>query len=171
MTGAADVPSLRIGQVGKRRGNDGSVQVQSLTDFPDRYSPGGKVQVAGRSLTVVSSQRLAGDTLVVKFVEIEDREAADKLRGAYCTVPLAEARPLPDGRFYPFQLVGLTVFDRRAGKTLGTVAEVLTYSANDVLRVTNGTREVLIPMVASVVNSIEPAKGQILVEMPAETET
>jgi 16S rRNA processing protein RimM len=151
----------------KPHGNDGSVQVASLTDFPDRYSPGSKVEVGGRYLTV-ASQQLSGDTLVVKFVEIDDRDGADKLRGAYCTVPLRQARPLPDGRFYAFQLVGLTVIDQRAGKTLGTVAEVLAYSANDVLLVTDGNREVLIPMVRSVISSIEPSKGQILVEMPDE---
>jgi ribosomal 30S subunit maturation factor RimM len=47
---------------------------------------------------------------------------------------------------------------------------VLTYPANDVLRVTDGTREVLIPMVRSVVRAIAPSEGRITVDLPEETQ-
>jgi 16S rRNA processing protein RimM len=169
LTGA-EVTSLRIGQILKPYGKDGSVEVESLTDFPDRYRPGSRLEVGSRWLTV-AKLRHAGDALFVKFAEIEDRESAERLRGAYVTVPLNQARPLPDGRFYPFQLVGLTVVDRNLGKTLGKVTEVLPYDANDVLRVSDGSQEVLIPMVRSIVRSIEPAEGRIEVEMPDQTTT
>src|SRR5207253_2118172 len=82
---------------------------------------------------------------------IDDRDAAQRLTGLYCTVPLADARTLAPDRYYHFQLVGLTVVDRRSARTIGQVAEVLVYDANDVLRVMDGDREVLIPMVRTVV--------------------
>jgi ribosomal 30S subunit maturation factor RimM len=50
------------------------------------------------------------------------------------------------------------------------VAEVLTYPANDVLRVTDGSHEVLIPMIRSVVRSITPSEGRITVELDEETQ-
>jgi len=95
---------------------------------------------------------------------------AEELVGAYCTVPLGEARALPDDRYYHFQLVGLRVFDIRSARELGQVVEVLTYPANDVLRVTNGANEVLIPMIRSVVRAIAPSEGRITVELDEETQ-
>ena len=161
-------PELRIGRVLKAHGVKGAVRVELLTDFPDRFAPGRQVQVAGRRLTVARSEELDGSMLVT-FGGVDDRNAAALLAGAYCTVPLAEARALPADQYYHFQLVGLTVFDTRGARELGRVAEVLTYAANDVLRVTDGDHEVLIPMIRSVVRSIAPAEGTITVDLPEDT--
>ena len=118
-------------------------------------------------MTVAQSEELDGSLLVI-FDGIDDRSAAERLTGLYCTLPLAEARTLPADRYYHFQLVGLTVVDRRNARTIGRVAEVLAYDANDVLRVTDGDREVLIPMLRSVVRAITPEEGTISVDLPEE---
>ena len=161
-------PDLRIGRVLKAHGVKGVVRVELLTDFPDRFAPGREVMVAEQRLKVARSEELDGSMLVA-FEGIDDRTAAEQLAGAYLTVPLSEARPLPADRYYHFQLVGLTVFDSRGARELGKVAEVLTYAANDVLRVTDGDHEILIPMIRSVVRSIAPAEGRITVDLPEET--
>jgi len=161
-------PDLRIGRVLKAHGVKGAVRVELLTDFPDRFAPGREVMVAGRRLRVARSEELDGSMLVT-FEGINDRTAAEQLAGVYFTVPLAEARALPAERYYHFQLVGLTVIDTSGTRELGKVAEVLTYAANDVLRVTNGDQEILIPMIRSVVRSIAPAEGTITVDLPEET--
>jgi 16S rRNA processing protein RimM len=162
-------PALRIGRVLKAHGVKGALRIELLTDFPDRFAPGREVEVGGRRLTVSCAEEQDG-TMMVSFDGIDDRDAAELLTGEYCTLPLTEARRLPADRFYHFQLVGLTVIDARDRREVGVVAEVLTYDANDVLRVTNGDREVLIPMVHSVVRSIRPADGVIMVDLPEETE-
>ena len=161
-------PDLRIGRLLKAHGVKGALRVELLTDFPDRFAPGREVLVAGRRLRVARSEEQDG-SMVVTFEGINDRNAAEPLAGAYVTVPLSEARALPADQYYHFQLVGLTVFDTRRARTLGRVAEVLIYPANDVLRVTDGEQEVLIPMVRGVVRSIAPAEGRIMVELPEET--
>jgi 16S rRNA processing protein RimM len=162
-------PALRIGRVLKAHGVKGALRIELLTDFPDRFARGAQLEVAGRRLTVSRAEEQDG-TMLVCFDGIDDRDAAERLTGEYCTLPMAEARRLPAGRFYHFQLVGLRVLDAQNGREVGRVAEVLTYDANDVLRVTNGEREVLIPMVRSVVRSITPAEGVITVDLPKETE-
>ena len=162
-------PDLRIGRVLKVHGIKGALRVELLTDFPDRFAPGREMVVGGRPLTVARSEELAGSVLVT-FEGISDRTAAEPLAGAYITVPLAEARALPADQYYHFQLVGLTVFDTRQARQLGRVAEVLTYPANDVLRVTDGDHEVLIPMIRSVVRSIAPAEGMITVDLPEDAQ-
>ena len=160
-------PDLRIGRVLKAHGVKGALRVELLTDFPDRFAPGREVVVGGRPLRVARSEEL-DRSMLVTFEGISDRSAAEPLAGSYVTVPLAEARALPADHYYHFQLVGLTVFDTHQARQLGRVAEVLTYPANDVLRVTGGDREVLIPMIRSVVRSIAPAEGMITVDLPEE---
>jgi len=147
----------------------GALRVELLTDFPDRFAPGSEVAIAGRHLRVARSTEQP-DGLLVTFDGIDDRNAAEQLVGAYCTVPLSDARALPADQYYHFQLVGLRVFDVHGGRELGEVAEVLTYPANDVLRVTDGSHEVLIPMIRSVVRSIVPSEGRITVELDEETQ-
>jgi 16S rRNA processing protein RimM len=161
-------PDLRIGRVLKAHGVKGAVRLELLTDFPDRFAPGREVTVAGRRLRVARSDEQVGSMLVT-FEGIDDRTAAEQLAGAYVTVPLGEARALPADQYYHFQLVGLTVIDTRGTRELGKVAEVLTYAANDVLRVTNGDNEILIPMIRTVVRSIAPSEGTITVDLPEET--
>ncbi|MDQ6713379.1 MAG: ribosome maturation factor RimM [Candidatus Dormibacteraeota bacterium] len=163
-------PDLRIGRVLKAHGVKGAVRIELLTDFPDRFAAGRQVLVAGRQLRVARSEELDG-TMLVTFEGIDDRTAAEQLAGAYFTVPLGEARALPADQYYHFQLVGLTVFDIRQARELGRVAEVLTYAANDVLRVTDGDHEILIPMIRSVVRSIAPSEGTITVDLPEEIRT
>jgi 16S rRNA processing protein RimM len=160
---------LRIGLVRSAHGVKGALRVELLTDFPDRFAPGREVEVAGRHLRVARSTEQP-DGLLVTFDGIDDRNAAEQLVGAYCTVPLEDARALPADRYYHFQLVGLRVFDVHSDRKLGEVAEVLIYPANDVLRVTDGSHEVLIPMIRSVVRSIAPSEGRITVELDEETQ-
>lgn len=162
-------PELRIGRVQRAHGINGAVRVELLTDFRDRFQRGSEIDVAGRHLTVATSREHDGG-LLVTFEGVADREAAQTLVGAYCTAPLSTARELPADHFYQFQLVGLTVFDSRRQRELGKVSEVLTYPANDVLRVVDGRTEVLIPLVKTVVLAIDPAGGRITVDFPEETE-
>ena len=162
-------PELRIGRVQRAHGVNGAVRVELLTDFRDRFQRGREIDVAGRHFTIASSHEQDGG-LLVSFEGVRDRDAAQGLVGAYCTVPLSAARKLPADHFYQFQLVGLTVFDTRRQRELGKVAEVLPYAANDVLRVVDGRTEVLIPMVKTVVQAIDPAGGRITVDLPEETE-
>ena len=161
-------PELRIGRVLRAHGVSGAVRVELLTDFPDRFRRGSEIQVAGRQLVVATSQPQDG-TVLLTFEGVKDRNAAEALVGAYCTLPLSAARELPGDHFYSFQLVGLTVFDLRRQRVLGKVAEVLNYAANDVLRVVDGRSETLVPMVKSVVQSVDPAGGRITVDLPEET--
>ncbi|HYM50134.1 MAG TPA: ribosome maturation factor RimM [Candidatus Limnocylindrales bacterium] len=167
MTSQPAEPALRVGRVLKVHGLDGAVRVESLTDFPDRFRKGAQLDAAGRRLTIAAA--VPGDgVLIVRFAEIADRTAASALQGAYLTVPLEDARTLPADRFYHFQLVGLQVVKAQTGEPLGRVAEVLEYPANDVLRVTAGAAEVLVPMVRGIVQSIDLERGRIVVDLLEE---
>jgi 16S rRNA processing protein RimM len=73
--------------------------------------------------------------------------------------------PLPPGRYYRFELVGLTV-RTRAGETLGRVTEVFATGSNDVIVVDGPGGEILLPAVESVLVEVSPERGELRVEVP-----
>ena len=54
---------------------------------------------------------------------MDDREAADTLRGGVCQIPAAQRRALGEAEFWPDDLSGATAVGP-GGETLGTVAGV-----------------------------------------------
>ncbi len=158
---------LIVGRVRRAHGRTGALRVEVLTDFPERFRPGAQVDVAGRRYTVHARQEGSPD-LVLKLEGLTGAEAAG-LRGAYLTVPLTEARRLPPGRYYHYQLVGLEVHDV-SGRTFGRIVEVLEYPGQDIYRAMEGTRETLIPAVRDVVREVDLATGRMLIDLPAAAE-
>ncbi|HEU5311348.1 MAG TPA: ribosome maturation factor RimM, partial [Candidatus Eisenbacteria bacterium] len=140
------------------------------SDAPERYEPGSVLfamvrEGEPRRLTVTAS-RLFGERLLVRFEGIEGRTDADALRGADLTIPRREAKPLPEGRHYRFELVGLRA-KTQAGEPIGEVAEVFTTGANDVIVVRGARGEILIPAIPGVIVSVDVEGGSITMNPPA----
>ena len=152
---------IRVGQVGGAYGVEGAVKVIPLTDFEDRFSPGASVMLEGAEREVEWS-RPAHPGLVVKLRGIDNRTIADLFRGRYLEIPEDAVRPLPEGRFYHHQVVGLTVLTS-SGKALGTIAEVLERPANDVWVTRDGMVEHLIPATKDAVVEVDVSGGRVVV--------
>lgn len=150
----------------------GELRVLPLTDFPERFAaitqvflglPGGE---PGGKPVAVERACPQGRFFLVKLAGVDTVEAAEKLRGRLLFVPRDAVAPLPEGRFYVFDLVGLTVADEQ-GTVLGEVVEVLENPANDlfVVRPPDGGRELLLPALKSVVQEIDLAGGRMVVRL------
>lgn len=158
-----------IGKILKSQGHRGAVRVLPLTDFPERFQDMKKVRVKlqdGRSLyTIEDIKPHGGKFLTIKFKEVIDMNAAEKLRGGLLEVPRAELVPLQEGSYYIFDIVGMKVFDR-AGTYLGEITDVLQTGANDVYVVETGGRPLLIPALKQVVKEVDLPGRRMLVELP-----
>jgi 16S rRNA processing protein RimM len=144
---------IRVARVVAAFGVEGAVKVRSLTDFPERFAPGAEVHLDGASRRVEwSRQQPAG--LVVKLAGVDSRTVAETLRGRFLEVPDEAAQPLPDGRWYHHQLVGLAVASER-GRDLGTLVDVVERPANDVWVARRGDQETLIPVISDVVLAVD----------------
>lgn len=168
-TDAGDEPIL-VGTVARAHGLTGEVVVDSWSDAPERYEPGSILfanvrEGEPRRLTVTAS-RPFGERLLVRFEGIEGRAGADELRGADLTIPRRKAKPLPEGRHYRFELVGLRA-KTQAGEPIGEVAEVFTTGANDVIVVRGARGEILIPIIPGVIVSVDVEGGSITMNPPA----
>jgi 16S rRNA processing protein RimM len=126
----------------------GELSVEVLSDAPERFAPGAELGVGD------PDGPEPPETAVVR---------ADRLRGAWLSIPVAAARPLHPGEFWPHQLVGLAVVDRQ-GRQRGRVADVVPGAAHDLLAVeVPGGATALVPAVAALV-TVELEAGRVLVD-------
>ena len=116
-----------------------------------------------RAAWTVRSARVRADVLYLRLRDLDDRTAAEALRGRDVLVARADAVPLPEGQFYWDQVIGLRVEDT-AGRPLGSVADILETGANDVYVVHGPLGEVLVPAIKDVVQRIDPAAGRMVVD-------
>jgi 16S rRNA processing protein RimM len=80
-----------VAQVLSPHGIRGELKCRIVTDFPkQRFKRGNTVQVKGAP-HVVQSARVQGTTVLLKLVDIPDRDAAETFRGADVEVPTRDA--------------------------------------------------------------------------------
>lgn len=86
---------------------------------------------ASRRLLAVGG---TGKTVTVRFEGIDDRSAAEALRGSLVEVERSALPPLGEGEYYHADLIGLSCADRE-GRPLGQVVAVENFGASDLLEV------------------------------------
>lgn len=104
--------------------------------------------------------------VVASFPGVEDRDAAEALRGCELYVPREALPPAAKDEFYWADLEGLRV-QTVEGVVLGTVSHLLATGANDVVVVSGGDdgRERMIPFVRpDFVRDIDLAAGTMVVD-------
>ena len=167
---------LTVGRVVKAHGIGGEVVVEIRTDDPAaRFAPGNALRAkntrSGEEGTyVVAQAREHGGRLLVRLAGVDDRDAADALRGSLFVVDSDDLPPIdePD-TFYDHQLEGLHV-RTTSGQEVGVVAEVLHTAAGELLAVhrTEGDehREVLVPFVNAIVMSVSLDDQTVEIDPP-----
>lgn len=154
-----------VGTLGRAHGLRGDLTVFLRTDDPERrFAPGASVEVGpgGMPMTVASSRWHSG-ALLLTFVGVADRTAAEALKGqeVWARVP-ADETPTDDGEFYDRQLIGLEVRDA-AGRRAGRVASVLHNPGQDLLVVDADGQERLVPFVEALVPVVDLEGGFVAV--------
>ena len=95
---------------------------------------------------------------------LPDRTAAEKLVGAEIQVSRDELPVPQQGQHYWTDLIGLQVCSEQ-GDTLGTVTEVISNGAQDVLVVQDGEQERMIPFVhEAIIKSVDLAARKIIAD-------
>jgi 16S rRNA processing protein RimM len=153
---------LSAGRVGRAHGLDGSFYV--TRPRPRVLRVGVSVIVGGRSTAIV---RLAGTEQrpIVRVEGVEDRLAAEALRGEDLTVRDADAPVLGEGEWWAHELEGCAVVDGQA--LLGKVSRLLELPSCEALVVdpADGGQPLLVPMVKDAIRRVDPAGGRIEVDL------
>jgi 16S rRNA processing protein RimM len=116
---------------------------------------------------LIREAKTHSDTIVAQAQEIDDRDAAEKLRGARIFVARSSFPTADKDEYYWVDLIGLSVVNRE-GLGLGTVRELLSTGAQTVLVMEfeegGKTQERMIPFVAAYVDDVSLEKRQITVD-------
>ena len=162
--------SLVIGQVTAPFGTRGAVRVKPETDFPERFRDLQEVCLelpnGEERFFHVTEARITPKGILLGLAECQDRDQAGALRRSWVKVKPSMAVPLPEGRYWVDQIIGLRVFTEE-GKDLGEITEVIRAPANDVYV----TPSAMIPAVRQIVREIDLQGGRMVVSLPEEYES
>lgn len=154
---------LRAALVRRPHGVRGEVRIEVLGGDPGRFVPGVVLvrESDGRRFTVRSARPLPDGDALLALEEVTSRTDAEALRGAYLCVSADGARRLGEDEWFVAEVVGLRAVDVVRGVELGTVVDVESYEAHDVLVVEDAGRRRRFPMVRAFVRRVDPTAGVI----------
>ena len=113
------------------------------------------------ALTLTKARDDGKGGAVVRFAEIADRTAAEKLRGTVLTVPRSAMPALGEGEYYHADLIGLAAVSP-AGEPLGTIVGIENYGAGEILEIERlDRRREMVPMTADAVPEWDAARAII----------
>jgi 16S rRNA processing protein RimM len=166
-----DEPTVVVGIATKAHGVRGEVAIQTRSDNPDRWSVGAVVLGDDGTEFTIERVRGGGGRLFVRFDGIDDRNAAEALRGRTFVVPVSWLPALPAGEYWPHQLEGAEV-RTESGRSLGRIADIVANPANDLwVAVDDAGAETLVPAIREVVVDVDVDAGLVVVrDVPGLTD-
>jgi 16S rRNA processing protein RimM len=115
----------------------------------------------------ITQSREHGGLVVATAQEIDDRAAAEALKGARVFVARSSFPTAGADEYYWVDLIGCTVVNRE-GVELGTVDDLIDTGTHSVLRVVQGDHECLVPFVAAYVDGVDLAARRITADWQAD---
>ncbi len=131
MANAQSDDTVTLAAVSGAHGVTGEVRLKLFTQ--DIASLKKYVSFNDGALTI-KSLRPTKDGAIARFVEINDRNAAEKLRSTTLKVPRDQLPTLPDGEYYFNDLLGLPCVSTD-GEELGICIAVENFGASDLIEI------------------------------------
>lgn len=161
---------VTVGRIGKPHGIRGEVTIEVRTDEPElRFAPGITLKRESGSDLIVSDFHWHSGRVLLKFLGVDSRSAAEELRDSILTVERDEDEvPSENDEYYDSNLIGCEV-KTLAGEVIGHVIDVLHLPSQDALVVDSGDEagtEYLIPFVESIVPTVDVITKIITVDPP-----
>jgi 16S rRNA processing protein RimM len=160
-------PRICVGIITGAQGVRGAVRIKSFTAAPEDVAAYGAVadEAEKRSFALHIVGKAKG-VVVAKIAGIEDRDAAEALKGVRLYVARS-ALPEPEAEeYYHADLIGLRA-EQVDGALFGRVRAVHEYGAGDSLEVERpegGT--VLVPFTRAAVPVVDIAGGRVVIDPP-----
>ena len=153
---------IEVGQIVNTHGIRGEIKINPWTDdIENLLDLDVFYDKDGRALEVENS-KVHKNVLIVKFKEISTMNDAEKLKGK--TV-FTEKVPLPEGRYYIKDLIGLSVFEDDS--LLGVLTDVFNTGANDIYEVrTNDKKHIYLPVIEGVIGDVDLKNKKMYVKIP-----
>ena len=155
---------IPVGKIGKPHGLKGELKFHPFVDEEmlnaiERLRLKGK----GGGYRELRLERLRGTAtrLIAQFAGMSRIEDVEPLVGAEVEACREDFPSLPEGEYYWFEVEGLRVYDEE-DRYFGKVMEIIRTGSNDVYVVRDGSKELLLPMIDSVVKKIDLEEGKLV---------
>lgn len=152
-----------------------AVKTWFLQTTDARFRPGFNA-FSGTVSVEVTEAKIHSDSIVARFAGIDDRNAAEALKGARIMLPRSGFPAASKDEYYWVDLIGLSVVNRE-GLALGSVRDLMTTGPQAVLCVEyaepsadgqTATAERMIPFVSAYVDTVDIAAKRITVDWQAD---
>lgn len=108
--------------------------------------------------------RIQDGFVVAKLKDVDDANAAEKLRNEDVYIDDSQLAVLPEDEFYVQDLIGIDVFSANGETYLGQVTAIDNFSSADIVTIEKDGKEVLFPFLASVVNNVDVENKKMFVD-------
>ena len=163
-------PSARVclGVITKAHGVQGEVRIKSFTENPAAVAAYGPVtDETGDHAMTLQVMRVSKGVVTARIEGVDDRAAAEALKGRRLYVPRETLPGTEEEEFYHCDLIGLRA-ELVTGGMLGTVRAVNNFGAGDVLELEGRDgRALVVPFTRAVVPVIDAAAGFLKIDPPA----
>lgn len=151
---------ISFGKVGRTHGLKG--ELKYFPNVPEEVdSLRGQIVRLREKEIKVQSIRGANVPFIIKLEGIDDINSAKILTGTEIFAKREHLKPLSEGDYYRFEIEGLAVFDEE-GRSYGFIEEVIPTGSNDIYVVRNGDQEWMLPMIDTVVKSIDLEQKKLI---------
>ncbi|WP_339833535.1 ribosome maturation factor RimM [uncultured Parvibaculum sp.] len=170
----ADGPQKKVclGVVVGAHGVRGLVRVKPFTEAPEGVAAYGPVETEdGSRHFAIAAKGMVKELVLCQLDGIDDRDAAEALRGTELYVPRDRLPPADeDEGWYHADLVGLRAIGLD-GRDYGTVVGVPNFGAGDLLEIAppGGGTTVLMSFTEANVPEVDLAGGRIVIDPPIGT--
>ena len=165
---SASMELLEIGRIVRSHGLAGRLKVLLYIESPDvLYTLSGLFvgrSVAEAVLFPLVAVQNGKDLVILQLGGIDDKDAAERLRGCSVWMPSEKMLKLPEGEYYWREIIGLQVMTEE-DQILGRIEAVFPTGSNDVYVCRGEGREILLPAIGDVVRKIDTDRGVMVVRL------
>lgn len=166
---------LAIAEITKPQGVQGELKLRPITSDPDRFAELKTAYLEDKGVYTPIKVRLVrqdSEAVFMRFEGINDRNAAELMRGRLLYIDRAHAIELDEDENFIVDLIGLNGIDTD-GNELGKLVDVMQPGGNDVyvFRHMKKRIETLVPALKSVVVKTDIENGVMLLDAKRLSET
>jgi len=134
---------VAVAVIRQAHGVRGEVKIASLTEPRAHFLTCPLTDAAGTAIKLTKTG-IQKDWFLCRIEGIQDRNAAELLKGRELYAPRSTLPALEENQSYVSDLIGLTVLDEK-GQTVGTLLDIVNYGATDIAVIDTSDGELMLP--------------------------
>ena len=156
-----------VGTISSPHGLSGEIRINSYMANPDDIAAYGPLaDTSGERRFEIKIVGRSRNQLIARIARINDRNAAEALKGVELFLPRSKLPKLEENEFYHKDLIGLRA-ELDNGHSLGTVRAIHDYGAGVMIELMGGVQNgLMVPFNKAVVPMIDVDGGRIMIDPP-----